>query len=343
MGSPVSPIVANLYMESFEAKAISTARRPPTVWFRYVDDTFVVTHKYNIEEFTKHINSIDPNIQFTMETEENGSIPFLNTRVHLKDDGGIKTTVYRKPTHTDQYLAFGLKHHLNHKRSVVRSLLHRVDKIVSEDEAKTIERKHIHDVLKDNGYDEWMLKIPKPKKSKEKNKDTTTKSRSFPLLYVKGVSEDLSKIFRRHGIGTYHKPYNSIRNQLVKPKDKTPDIRKCGVIYELSCEQCHKVYIGEKSRSFGTRLKEHRRQKGPLTAVGEHIQNTGHNIAEDSQKVIAREDSFWPRKIRESIEIRLKSPALNRDGGYSLPPIYSTLLTGDLGPRSPDLPDLPVH
>ena len=44
MGSPVSPIVANLYMKYLEQKALSTAPNPQKFWGRYVDDTFVI-HK----------------------------------------------------------------------------------------------------------------------------------------------------------------------------------------------------------------------------------------------------------------------------------------------------------
>ena len=59
MGSPISPIVANLFIEEFEVRAIQTAKNPPKMWKRYVDDTCVILKSANKEEFFHHINHID--------------------------------------------------------------------------------------------------------------------------------------------------------------------------------------------------------------------------------------------------------------------------------------------
>jgi hypothetical protein len=45
-------------------------------------------------------------------------------------------------------------------------------------------------------------------------------------------------------------------------------------------------------------------QQGPLTAVGEHKVNEGHNITAREATVLARENNFWGRKISEAINIR---------------------------------------
>ena len=81
--------------------------------------------------------------------------------------------------------------------------------------------------------------------------------RQYPvaLPYIKGLSEELQRIFRSHGVSTYHKPFNTLRSLLVKPKDKPVKEKKCGTIYSVSCENCQKEYVGESGRTLGIRFK----------------------------------------------------------------------------------------
>ena len=102
MRSSISPGVANLAMEDFEKALDSTLTKP--AWYRYVDDTFTILHEYAIQDFTNHINAQSEHIKFTIETEHDGQLPFLDTLVIVNDDGTLKTKIYHKPTHTDQYL-----------------------------------------------------------------------------------------------------------------------------------------------------------------------------------------------------------------------------------------------
>ena len=105
MGNPVSPVVANLCIEIIEESAITASTTPPKVWKRYVDDRFVIIKKHSVSTFHDTLNSIDPKISFTIETENNGQISFLDTLVSRKD-GVVIIDVYRKSTHTDRYLDF---------------------------------------------------------------------------------------------------------------------------------------------------------------------------------------------------------------------------------------------
>ena len=131
MGSPISPLVANLFMEKFEVQVISTSTTPQTLWKRYVDDTFTII-KNNWESFLKHLNSINPKIQFTCEeNREHGSMPFLDILVTPEQDGSLKTSVLRKTTYTDLYLQWGSHHTIPSKYSVAGTLYHRASTVCS--------------------------------------------------------------------------------------------------------------------------------------------------------------------------------------------------------------------
>jgi len=80
MGSPLSPIVVNLFMEDFEAKDLSSSCLLPKLLKRYVDNANVIWPHgpEEIDHFFNHLNSQSFAIKFTMEKEVNGCLPFLD-------------------------------------------------------------------------------------------------------------------------------------------------------------------------------------------------------------------------------------------------------------------------
>jgi hypothetical protein len=91
MGKALSPVVTNIYMEHFEELALKAAAHRPSLWLRYVDDTFVIlSHDPDrLQEFFCHINGIRTTIQFTMEKEANNKIPFQHEHLIRKESSII--------------------------------------------------------------------------------------------------------------------------------------------------------------------------------------------------------------------------------------------------------------
>ena len=114
----------------------ASAELRPTLWKRYVDDTLEVIKRGKVDAWSEHLNNMDPtgSIKFTHEIETDNTIAFLDTLLERKEDGSVKVKVYRKKTHTNQYLAFDSYHPLHQKLGVPRTLLNRCDEIVTEEE-----------------------------------------------------------------------------------------------------------------------------------------------------------------------------------------------------------------
>ena len=93
------------------------------------------------------MNSVEPSIQFTLESEKDRHLPFLDLNVSRGVQGNLETSVYRKPTHTDKYLAFDSHHAICHKISVAKTLLRRADCLPSSLDSKAEERKYVSNVL----------------------------------------------------------------------------------------------------------------------------------------------------------------------------------------------------
>ena len=325
MGSPVSPIVANLFMEWFEEHAIQTFRYELTIWKRYVDDTMVALCDELLEDFTNHINSIHPAIKFTREEETNGNIAMLDTNITRSNTGSLSFMVYRKPTHTDQYLQFSSNQPLQHKLGVIRTLYHRCETICSEEETRSHEIQHLQKVLSISGYPRsaWVTATnPRPAKS------TTHKGRqirgSVTLPYAGPVSEALARTIRKAGVAVHHRPYNTIRSRLVHPKDKVNKVDRAGVVYHIQCSDCNVTYVGETERVLKKRLTEHHKPSSP---VGEHIMSHQHTFSNDDVSILHQDSDWFRRGVAEAIHITTEQPALNRDRGrHFLPALYREIV-----------------
>ncbi|XP_046562355.1 uncharacterized protein LOC124271301 [Haliotis rubra] len=102
-------------------------------WYRKVDDTFTTIDKQDDPaQLLQHVNNQHPRIKFTMETEQNRQLPFLDVALQSTDKG-LVTSVYRKPSHTDQYINYNSCHHPQIKQAIIATLTRRAKLICHPD------------------------------------------------------------------------------------------------------------------------------------------------------------------------------------------------------------------
>ena len=196
MGSPVSVVVAEIVMQNIEESALSTCRQTIPLWLRYVDDTF------------------------TQEDEENGKLPFPDCMVS-RDDNSLRTTVYRKPTHTDRLLDESSYNPTSHKATTTRTLTRRVELVCNKTDSLSDENKYLSVFfLKKTTTKTFsnvtltdLLLLPK-------QTTTQTPTTTATILYIKGISENISRILQTFNIRIAHKPITTLRQLLTNVKDK---------------------------------------------------------------------------------------------------------------------------
>ena len=107
---------------------------------------------------------------------------------------------------------------------------------MTEDEDRQQEVRHVKEVFRINGYKPWAFKIP-PKRQREEPTelvDNHPRKFSVKLPYVKGASEAIQRILRYHGVPSFHKPFNTLRDLLVRNKEKYDPKKLCGVVYDIT-------------------------------------------------------------------------------------------------------------
>ena len=335
MGSPVSATIANLVMEYIEESAIATATHPPRWWYRYVDDSHACLKKDYIQEFHDHLNSVNPNIQFTKELEKDNGLSFLDTTT-TRVRGRIQVSVYRKPTHTDKYLDYNSHHPSQHKRSVVNTLLRRAQEIPSTNSGRSRERTHVIKVLRDNNYPLRFIRscksyhnaLRRDSNTNDASSASAPSTSTFVVLpYVRGVSERISRVLRNNGVKVGYKPCNVLRTRFPRPKDKPSALQCRGVVYKVGCTDCNFVYYGQTDRALETRLKEHKRavRVGDSNSkIAQHANQFVHNIDFDHATIVDKARNFHERLFLEAWYSQSDNHAGNEH--IAIPDVYKTLM-----------------
>nr|VZI40959.1 unnamed protein product [Spirometra erinaceieuropaei] len=299
MGSPISGFIAEAFLQRLES--LVSQHHKPTFWARYVDDTFVVIDRDQLLTYKERLNAVFPDIQFTMEEEENNQLAFLDVLVCRKDCGGLKTKMFRKATNTMQVLNFNSNHPISHKRSCVRTLFWCVETHCSEPEDKIAELQYLRRVFKANGYPSNFVNRCIREMDERPNRRDTKVWRALP--YVKNVSEAVGRLLAPLGVGVAHRPEATIRRLIMKPKDPLPRLETSGVVYRIWCSCGQSNYVGETGRQLRTRMAKHAeavRRSDASSQVAVHSTGSGHTFKFDEAKTLARGDNRVSRELLES-------------------------------------------
>ena len=255
-------VIANLYIEVFEEQAVESEPYKPKIWKGYVDDTFTILDRSNVDSFLHHVNIQQPTIRFTMETEKESKIAFLDTSFSREPDGRLATGVYRKPTYTDQYLVYDSHHPQPVKRDIVKCPNDRAKRLVTKPSVISEEKKHLPSVLVSNGHPSSFVQKLTWTREAALRIEPETEFKSTPVLpHIKGVSEPLHRCLQQEGIRA---DFKSDTSHLVRPKDTIDPAYQDGVVYRIPCEcgeilhwRNRKIYAGKDQRAgqgYTTRL-----------------------------------------------------------------------------------------
>ena len=338
MGSPLGPSFANIFLCYLEATSMFQSPSTPILYRRYVDDIFCI---FNTNDdalsFCKHLNSLHPNLKFTVEFEDSASLPFLDILI-TRSNGLFSTSVFRKKSTTPLSMNFYSFSYLKYKISAVRTLIHRAYYVSSSYFSFHKEIVFLTKYFSSNGFPvnmvyeltrEFLSSIFQPKPM------ITTVPKDIKYIYIPYIGNNSLRL-RNHLNRLLHKHFPSIEfryvltnpfkiSSLFRYKDRLPWVLRSNVVYLYKCPSCGMEYVGSTTRQLFMRICEH---SGSSFRTGLPLSGPIHsrifnhslscNIKPTSQQFKILSSTKDPQLLRilESLYIHKLKPQINMD----LPP-----------------------
>ncbi|XP_044745148.1 uncharacterized protein LOC123307011 [Coccinella septempunctata] len=151
MGNPLSPILAEIAMDELVSSVLANLPFVLPFFWLYVDDSITAVPEEEFDTILDYFNAFNPKLQFTMETERDNKLAFLDVEVHRKECGTLLTNWFTKPTSSGRILNYHSYNPIGHKLSTVKGLLHRMMNL-SHHTFHDSNLRTIKNILKMNNY-----------------------------------------------------------------------------------------------------------------------------------------------------------------------------------------------
>ena len=330
MGSPLAPILANLFMGYNETNWLSQYQgNKPSFYRRYVDDVFATfENEDDAELFFEYLNQRHPNIKFTKEFNNNGKLPFLDILISNSED--INTSVYHKDTYSGLLTNFKSFVPYIYKSRLLHTLIDRTYKINSSWVGFDLDIKKLTTYLLRNlfpkkvieralkQYLDQKLDSNKQKKNCETNKDKNV--RYFSLPYIGNLSNDvktkiekLVKRFCKDSIDIKIIFNTKKISSYFSSKDLVPKQFVSNVVYKFVCRECNSCYVGRTHKYFDDRRKKHL-ETDKNSAILKHLKNNSNCKAKNDKtsfSIIDFAKTNYELALKEAMHIKWIKPNLN--------------------------------
>ena len=340
MGSPLGPAFANIFMSWLETQILEQcpSSYKPIFYRRYVDDTFALFNtKASAELFLNFANNFHENIKFTMESENENKLPFLDILIERTSSGFI-TGVYRKPTFTGQGTNFYSCCFFNFKLNSISTLLNRAfalssNWILFHKEVTFLTQFFRNNFYPDSLFLKFLNKFLVSKYHPASTFPTVPKLKlyaSIPYVYNNTFGKNLKKIIDNHFPALDLKliPKNPLKlGSLFYFKDRLPTLMQSNVAYMFSCPKCKiGTYIGATKRLLKVRIDSHlgishrtgcSLNKKEFSNIREHCNKCRSAFNYDNFKIMGRASDDSSLFTLESLLIKQHAPNLNNYGSSS--------------------------
>ena len=193
----------------FEQHAIGNAPLKPFVWWRFIDDVFMIwtEGEEHLKDFIRYLNSIHASIKFTHEYSNSShqTLPFLDVQVHLSNNH-IQTDLHTKPTDKHQYLLKTSCHPNHTKQTIPFSLFLRIRRICSTDAFFDKRSEELIKHLVQRGYSRYSLQkdanrvraIPRHATLQPQEQKATKTDRTPFVISFNPALPKISSIVKKH-------------------------------------------------------------------------------------------------------------------------------------------------